>query len=333
MKEKKKGNKSKGWKRSRHRKEKRNDEEPSKESMECTFCGKPGHSESDCWQKNGYPDRSKAKGKGKNNNKGKKQRDKKRQVNALNVERGEFVLKDHGEFDNLEPAKKRPKYNNNSNKNKRVSFKTYPRYILPLQSINTTATFDENPDLAAPFLCRLRFNGFISTEPDGLYTAFLDTGSNTAAMKASFAKTNGFPLYDLKRTFTAHTANGPVRIDQACVLEIENTNSDGDRYWLPYIFYLLQAVSIDIIVSRQLMRILGFGVTELQQLKKYHHVGTTSNTLGSHDESFWEQLHRSWFVLMRRLNIKHHLGMAILLAIHWMLRDPQNCILWLMIMI
>ena len=74
----------------------------------------------------------------------------------------------------------------------------------------------------------------------------------------------------------AETANGDVIIQYATVLEMENTNIEGNKYWMKTIFYLLDNVSVDIIVDRRLMRLLGLDQKPLSE-GEFRHKAVTSN--------------------------------------------------------
>ena len=106
----------------------------------------------------------------------------------------------------------------------------------------------------------LTFKGYDSINNNGKYKSLIDSGSNTPAMRTEFVKQQGFPIYAVKRPFTADTANSVVILQYATILELENTNNDGDKYWMKTIFYLLDNVSVDIIVDRRLMRFPGFDI-------------------------------------------------------------------------
>ena len=135
------------------------------------------------------------------------------------------------------------------------SFSQRRRYIFPLNTINATNTTEI--DLSSLFTAALKFNCYESTANEATFMALPDTGSNTPALKTEFVKKQSFPIYCVKRLFTADTANGTVIIQYATVLELENVNDDGDKYWMKTIFHLLDELTVDIIVDRRLMRLLG----------------------------------------------------------------------------
>ena len=66
-------------------------------------------------------------------------------------------------------------------------------------------------DYDSPYLARLRFKvgetEYKSEEADGAYLGQLDTGSNTPAMRTKFVKENGFPIFQVKRSFYRHFAS------------------------------------------------------------------------------------------------------------------------------
>ena len=161
------------------------------------------------------------------------------------------------------------------------------RYIFALGTINTSNT--NELDLSHPFTTDLRIKDYRSSKADGTYTGFLDTGSNTPAMRTDFVKKESFPIYAVKRPFSADTANGSVIIKYATILEIENVDNNNNKYWMKTIFYLFNDLNIDIIIDRRLMRLLGYQCNKLNA-QKFDHKASTSNVLTNDDDIFWDKL-------------------------------------------
>ena len=277
-------------------------------NVTCFSCGERGHYKSKC------PQRKKAgqepaspsantstvpkKKKDKKANKGKFQID---WISAP-ISRQQYRSELFDELDNIktekvveipndysQPSFKTRHFDRNCN-NSNVKFnRTFSkrRYIFALSTINTFNT--KELDLSAPFETPLRFKDYESKENDGLYSGFLDTGSNTPAMRTEFVKEQNFPIYPVKRPFFADTANGEVILKYATVLELENINEDGNKYWMKAIFYLFNDLKIDILIDRRLMRLLGFDCKQLYHGRFVHKPGT-SNYLTLDDDIFWDKL-------------------------------------------
>ena len=179
---------------------------------------------------------------------------------------------------------------NNQNCTKRIVQFNTPyrrRYIYTLSTINTTNT--KELDLSAPVLVQLRIKDYHSNIENGMYSGFIDTGSNTPAMKTDFVKSQNFPIYSVKRPFEADTANGEVIVKYATVLEIENENDDGNKYWMKAIFYLFNELKIDILIDRRLMRLLGYDCNKCC-CGRFRHKPQISNVLTNEDDIFWDKL-------------------------------------------
>ena len=108
-------------------------------------------------------------------------------------------------------------------------------------------------------------------------------------MRTEFVQKQTFPIYAVKRPFTADTANGSVIIKYATVLEIENVDNNNNKYWMKAIFYLFNDLNIDIIIDRRLMRLLGYQCNKLNN-QQFRHKANTSNVLTNDDDVFWDKL-------------------------------------------
>ena len=158
--------------------------------------------------------------------------------------------------------------------------------LLPLGTINTTNT---NSNLDDAIHCPLEIENFECKSSNGLYSGFIDTGSNTPAMNKAYSLSEGFPLYHLHRSFNANTANGEIEISEATVVRLSCTNPDGSKYWLQQIFYLLESLPVNILIGRRLMRLLGYDCKLLTQ-SKFEHTATTSDLLDDEAEHYWQKL-------------------------------------------
>ena len=158
--------------------------------------------------------------------------------------------------------------------------------LLPLGTINTTNT---NSNLDDAIHCPLEIENFECKSSNGLYSGFIDTGSNTPAMNKNYCLKEGFPLYHLHRSFFANTANGEVEISEATVVRLSCSNPEGSRYWLQQIFYLLDSLPVNILIGRRLMRLLGYDCRSLTQ-SKFEHTATTSAVLDDEADDYWQKL-------------------------------------------
>ena len=301
----KRSNRNRSYRKSGRRDRKRtsNDASYKKDKVTCYLCGEEGHFKSECPE---------AKKHDKNDrNKGTTPRKSKPKINFINTpsltreQTRRFHREEDGGLDSVN-TRFLVTLGDRSNTNckdssergvivrrgvsggvrkVKVTKNSLRRYIYALNTANTTNTEDLDPE----FTTELIFKGFASKRESGGYLALLDTGSNTPAMKTSFVQKQGFPIYAVKRPFDANTAGGTVIINHATVLDVETKDRNGDKFWMKSIFYLLDDTDTDIIVSRRLMRLLGYTLTELGS-SSFRHPAKVSHILDEYDHIFYDQL-------------------------------------------
>ena len=280
----------------------KDDKESRKKNVICFSCNQPGHYSNKCPNKNKNKDnRQKTKqqqNKSNNNSKNKRNSHYFTSRNPPHNYRHQVMLfnGNNENFDNIgkkvhfDDDQASPTYDDYLQHCKRnnlnsKTFNSYRRYIFVTNTINTTNT----NDLDAPFTTKLKFKNYYSKDEGGLYESLIDSGANTPAMRTEFVKSENLPIYAVKRPFTADTANGEVVIKYATVVEIENTNNNNNKYWMKTIFYLLDSLTVDIIIDRRLMRLLRIDREPLTK-DTFVHKSTTTNVLTDEDGVFFDQL-------------------------------------------
>ena len=160
-----------------------------------------------------------------------------------------------------------------------------------LYALGVCATADSaDLSLDDPIIKRFRIRDFKSDAADGLFEGVVDTGANAPVMSLAFAQRQGFPIYQLRKYVPIETANEGVRAHLAAVVYIEIYNADTQKpFWMKSLWYLLDSVSVDVLIDRRTMRLMGIECIQLNN-ESYRHRATISNVLTGEDDVFWDKL-------------------------------------------
>ena len=140
-----------------------------------------------------------------------------------------------------------------------------------------------------PITKKFRIRDFQSQHADGRYIGIVDTGANAPVMRSGFARDEGFPVYQLKRFVPISTANKDTEAHLCAVVDVEITPPNQSPFWMKSMWYLLDSITVDILIDRRTMRLMGIDCVDLNE-ESYRHTATITNTLTEEDDVYWDKL-------------------------------------------